>query len=276
MREERIWIIAAAVLMFLLVMGVVQLVLMRRRRQLERQYKELEQTLCNGGEQYRKAVEENRDYRHIRHDLKKQERIKEMVAKGSGITRYTGNVVLDSVLTQEKMTAESSGIALNIDVPDGLVLGLSDSEIVSLFANLLDNAREACGRCSEKSTQSTKNTGEKQSAHNPKRTNRKSRSVHISERTAEQSRQAHNAGQSPWEISIAITSTGNDMCIAVVNSKPSDEHPDVKDIKTSKSDKENHGFGVAIIRSIVAKYGGVMQMSDGGDVFRVEINITGI
>ena len=238
MREERIWIIAAAVLMLLLVMSVVQLVLMRRRRQLERQYKELEQTLCNGGEQYRKAVEENRDYRHIRHDLKKQERIMEMVAKGSGITQYTGNVVLDSVLTQEKMSAESSGIVLNIDVPDDLALSLSDSELVSLFANLLDNAREACVRCSGK--------------------------------------MAYNAGQRPREISIAITSTGNDMCIAVVNSKPSDEHPNVKDIKTSKPDKENHGCGVAIIRSIVAKYGGVMQMSDGGDVFRVEINIPGI
>lgn len=238
MREERIWIIAAAVLMLLLVMSVVQLVLMRRRRQLERQYKELEQTLCNGGEQYRKAVEENRDYRHIRHDLKKQERIMEMVAKGSGITQYTGNVVLDSVLTQEKMSAESSGIVLNIDVPDDLALSLSDSELVSLFANLLDNAREACVRCSGK--------------------------------------MAYNAGQRPREISIAITSTGNDMFIAVVNSKPSDEHPNVKDIKTSKPDKENHGFGVAIIRSIVAKYGGVMQMSDGGDVFRVEINIPGI
>ena len=238
MREERIWIIAAAVLMLLRVMSVVQLVLMRRRRQLERQYKELEQTLCNGGEQYRKAVEENRDYRHIRHDLKKQERIMEMVAKGSGITQYTGNVVLDSVLTQEKMSVESSGIVLNIDVPDDLALSLSDSELVSLFANLLDNAREACVRCSGK--------------------------------------MAYNAGQRPREISIAITSTGNDMCIAVVNIKPSDEHPNVKDIKTSKPDKENHGFGVAIIRSIVAKYGGVMQMSDGGDVFRVEINIPGI
>lgn len=136
------------------------------------------------------------------------------------------------------MSAESSGIVLNIDVPDDLALSLSDSELVSLFANLLDNAREACVRCSGK--------------------------------------MAYNAGQRPREISIAITSTGNDMCIAVVNSKPSDEHPNVKDIKTSKPDKENHGFGVAIIRSIVAKYGGVMQMSDGGDVFRVEINIPGI
>ena len=136
-------------------------------------------------------------------------------------------------------------------MPDNLKISLTDKEIVSLFANLLDNAREACERCSEKSTQSTEMTDEKQLAH-------------ISESPD---------WQSSLEISIAITSTGNDICIAVENNKPSDEHSDVKDIKTSKPDKENHGFGVAIIRSIVAKYGGMMQMSDGGEVFRVEINI---
>lgn len=241
MRGDNIWIIVAAAVLLLLVLSALQLVIMRRRRQAERKYKELEQTFCDGGEQYRKAVEENRDYRHIRHDLKKQERIMDMVARGTGITKYTGNVVLDSVLTQEKSAAEKSGIALNIDVPDNLKISLTDKEKVSLFANLLDNAREACERCSGKPTQSAEKTEEKQ-----------------------------------LEISIAITSAGNDMCITVENSKPSDEHPDVKDIKTSKPDKENHGFGVAIIRSIVAKYGGMMQMSDGGEVFRVEINIPGI
>lgn len=251
MRGDNIWIMVAAAVLLLLVMSALQLVIMRRRRQAERQYKELEQTFCDDGEQYRKVVEENRDYRHIRHDLKKQERIMEMVARGTGITKYTGNVVLDSVLTQEKSAAEKSGIALNIDVPDNLKISLTDKEIVSLFANLLDNAREACERCSEKSTQSTEMTDEKQLAH-------------ISESPD---------WQSSLEISIAITSTGNDICIAVENNKPSDEHSDVKDIKTSKPDKENHGFGVAIIRSIVAKYGGMMQMSDGGEVFRVEINI---
>ena len=146
MRGDNIWIIAAAILLMLLVMSAIQLVLIRRRRQLERQYKDLEQTISDD-EQYRRAVDENRNYRHIRHDLKKQERVMAMVAEGTGITKYTGNIVLDTVLTQEYSDAALSGIVMNIDVTGEFDTGLSDKEIVSLFANLLDNAREACERC---------------------------------------------------------------------------------------------------------------------------------
>ena len=72
MRGDNIWIIAAAALLLLLVMSAIQLVLLRRRRQLERQYKELEQTISDDDEQYMRIVDESRNYRHIRHDLKKQ------------------------------------------------------------------------------------------------------------------------------------------------------------------------------------------------------------
>lgn len=99
MRGDNIWIIAAAILLMLLVMSAIQLVLLRRRRQLERQYKELEQTISDDDEQYMRIVDESRNYRHIRHDLKKQERVMSMAAGGTGITKYTGNIVLDSVLT---------------------------------------------------------------------------------------------------------------------------------------------------------------------------------
>ena len=45
---DNIWIIAAAILLMLLVMSAIQLVLIRRRRQLERQYKDLEQMSSTG------------------------------------------------------------------------------------------------------------------------------------------------------------------------------------------------------------------------------------
>ena len=147
MRGDNIWIIAAAALLLLLVMSAIQLVLLRRRRQLERQYKELEQTISGDDEQYMRIVDESRNYRHIRHDLKKQERVMAMAAGGIGITKYTGNIVLDSVLTQEYSDAEAGGIVMDINALDGLGIELSDKEIVSLFANLLDNARESCERC---------------------------------------------------------------------------------------------------------------------------------
>lgn len=43
--------------------------------------------------------------------------------------------------------------------------------------------------------------------------------------------------------------------------------------QTRKWDKENHGYGVKSIRSIVARYGGQMQFSTEGQVFSLEILI---
>lgn len=241
MRGDNIWIIAAAALLLLLVMSAIQLVLLRRRRQLERQYKELEQTISDDDEQYMRIVDESRNYRHIRHDLKKQERVMAMAAGGTGITKYTGNIVLDSVLTQEYSDAEAGGIVMDINALDGLGIELSDKEIVSLFANLLDNARESCEKCRK------------------------------------------NGGQAPLRIDISIKllpkgpdpsdPLGTWLLIEVENSKSETEHMDVDDIKTSKSDKVNHGYGVAIICDIVRKYNGEIYMRDERDMFRTEIRI---
>ena len=241
MRGDNIWIIAAAALLLLLVMSAIQLVLLRRRRQLERQYKELEQTISGDDEQYMRIVDESRNYRHIRHDLKKQERVMAMAAGGTGITKYTGNIVLDSVLTQEYSDAEAGGIVMDINALDGLGIELSDKEIVSLFANLLDNARESCERCRK------------------------------------------NGGQAPLRIDISIKllpkgpdpsdPLGTWLLIEVENSKSETEHMDVDDIKTSKADKANHGYGVAIICDIVRKYNGEIYMRDERDMFRTEIRI---
>ena len=241
MRGDNIWIMAAAALLLLLVMSAIQLVLLRRRRQLERQYKELEQTISDDDEQYMRIVDESRNYRHIRHDLKKQERVMAMAAGGIGITKNTGNIVLDSVLTQEYSDAEAGGIVMDINALDGLGIELSDKEIVSLFANLLDNARESCERCRK------------------------------------------NGGQAPLRIDISIKllpkgpdpsdPLGTWLLIEVENSKSETEHMDVDDMKTSKADKANHGYGVAIICDIVRKYNGEIYMRDERDMFRTEIRI---
>lgn len=130
---------------------------------------------------------------------------------------------------------------MDINVLDGLDIELSDKEIVSLFANLLDNARESCERCRK------------------------------------------NGGQAPLriDISIKLLNKGPDpsgplgtwLLIEVENSKSETEHMDVDDIKTSKSDKVNHGYGVAIICDIVRKYNGEIYMRDERDMFRTEIRI---
>lgn len=57
---------------------------------------------------------------------------------------WTGNRILDLILSQKKSVAEKSGIKFQIwtlRIPE---LSIKESEICALFGNLLDNALEAC------------------------------------------------------------------------------------------------------------------------------------
>lgn len=57
---------------------------------------------------------------------------------------WTGNEMLDIILTQKKTEAEREDISFEINSVLMFKLPLSDKELVSVFGNLLDNAIEAC------------------------------------------------------------------------------------------------------------------------------------
>lgn len=59
---------------------------------------------------------------------------------------WTGNSVLDFILSQKKAEAEGKGIPFSIVTEQLAELPFSDNEIIALFGNLLDNAIEACER----------------------------------------------------------------------------------------------------------------------------------
>ena len=59
---------------------------------------------------------------------------------------YTGNPVLDLILGQKRMTAQSQGFSFKLQASPLSGLPFSNREICSLFGNLLDNAIEACRR----------------------------------------------------------------------------------------------------------------------------------
>ena len=58
----------------------------------------------------------------------------------------TGNRALDITLTRKSLLCEKKGITLTCSIDGGKLGFLSDSEIYSLFSNLLDNAIEAVDR----------------------------------------------------------------------------------------------------------------------------------
>lgn len=57
---------------------------------------------------------------------------------------WTGNRILDLLLNQKMEKAKSEGIKVDINVGVIHKIPLSDSELISIYGNLLDNAIEAC------------------------------------------------------------------------------------------------------------------------------------
>lgn len=91
----------------------------------------------------------------IKHYLEtgEQEKLKTylegLLASGGALKsgEYTGHTLIDSILTMELETAGARGIYVEAE-GDSLPpeLSVKDSELTSLFMNLLENAIEACGR----------------------------------------------------------------------------------------------------------------------------------
>ena len=59
------------------------------------------------------------------------------------LEQWTGNQILDFILSQKKEQAEQKGIELIISASLILKFNISESDICAVFANLLDNAIEA-------------------------------------------------------------------------------------------------------------------------------------
>ena len=59
----------------------------------------------------------------------------------------------------------------------------------------------------------------------------------------------------------------------VENTKRNDIMIDVKNIFTTKADRELHGYGITIIKELVEKNGGELQMEDKGEVFYLEFKV---
>ena len=59
---------------------------------------------------------------------------------------YTGNQILDLILSQKRIAAEKKGIPFEMQVMPLSELPFEEREICALFGNLLDNAIEACDR----------------------------------------------------------------------------------------------------------------------------------
>ncbi len=223
-------IIAIAVIVFLTI--IVRLYIVDQTRKIIR----LEKHYADGS----RVVEELKDYNNLLSGYAGEDYKADLYGYENNydIIEYTGNSLLDALLSYKKYQAEKAGIKTDVIRTDmessfygvdaterGCHINwrLNETDTVALIFNLMDNAIEASSKCVQPF-------------------------IHISIEVAD--------------------------CIKMIfeNSKPSDINSDVT-FSTSKKDKRAHGFGIEVVRELVEKYNGKAEFEDRIDTFAVTLEI---
>ena len=144
----------------------------------------------------------------------------------------TNDTILDCTISDKRDLAKQKQIVFTYNIPTGLPeIRMEDVDKIRLFANLLDNAIEAA-EC-----------------------------VPVQDADGENKRFIH----------VSVLNRGSNFFITVENSKRTEIAVMENQFHTTKSDEENHGRGVRIIRQIVARYDGTVEFTDKGDTFEVAV-----
>lgn len=78
-------------------------------------------------------------------------------------------------------------------------------------------------------------------------------------------------GREERRISLKARYTGESLCIEVENSRVGELKESKAGLLTTKTDKENHGYGLRSVRDVVENYCGHMDITAASDTFRVTI-----
>ncbi len=84
--------------------------------------------------------------------------------------------------------------------------------------------------------------------------------------------EAAEKAQAPF-VSISAVATKGVWSIKVSNAKSSAITPLDRNMRTTKQDATNHGMGLKIIKQIIHKHGGIINMEDSGDTFHTTVTI---
>lgn len=148
---------------------------------------------------------------------------------------YTGNQILDLILSQKQMTAAQKEIDLRIKTTLLGKLAFEEKEICALFGNLLDNALEACEMVAEKEKRHSE--------------------IRIE--------------QHKHMLFIEVSNSKNK------GSKQTDKNRNLfkraADFQTTKKNTSIHGYGLKIIEQIVNRYEGEIEYKVEEEKFCVAI-----
>ncbi|MBE5954299.1 MAG: sensor histidine kinase [Lachnospiraceae bacterium] len=200
--------------------------MIRDRKELEVERKQLIRIINEGNDLYQRAVNENKGLKYVKHDYKKRQQIVKISKDNEDYIHLTGYKVLDIILDTKRREAGLNNINFFLSVEKLTNWRIKDGETISLFTNLLDNAMEAANKLE----------GEKY-------------------------------------VNLMLKQREDKVVLEIKNSKNPEETPIELNMITTKSDYENHGYGIKIINDIVKRNNGYIRMQDNKDEFIIEIII---
>ena len=215
---------------------------------IQEQYIEAELEYIN---QYKKSQNETRAFRHdIANNLallstmlgegkqdEAEEHLDELLGSVRGMSpKYvTGDEMLDCIVGMKAMSMEEKGISFEIDGTIEGGLDMKAIDICNIFANAIDNAIEACEKISEESKRWIKLTAKK--------------TDHFLNINLDNSMVSEKNGVSADNLFKGVGR------------------------KTSKKDKNLHGFGTINMKNTLEKYSGTLKAREEDNTFSLSIII---
>lgn len=144
--------------------------------------------------------------------------------EGNMLPIHTNNLVIDALLNQRYILANSKKIKINFDVQDLEKTKIEDNIFVTILSNGLNNAIEACDKL--------------------------------------------EPGQERL-IDVKIINEEHEMIISIENTINEDVKIIDGHIKTSKRDKEQHGYGISSIATVVRENNGKLFIDSNGHTFKM-------
>lgn len=195
---------------------------------------------------------------NVMEEMQKDEEGQKLLKKIDKKSRnFTGIPVVDCLIREKEKLCEKEGISF---IKEGVTIEdtkISEYELVSLFANLLDNAIEAAknvrveseNRTAEKETENAVGNVVECIVENPRED--------VEEKVAKRM------------VKLEVTRQQGYIKIVVRNTKLSTQTPIDNNFMTTKKEKSRHGLGNYIVREIVEKKDGRVTYCDEGDTMNV-------
>lgn len=127
---------------------VIQIYYFIKLKKLKSENRQLEQSLSYEKQQYQKIAKVNKSLKYVKHDLEKYMNVVREIEADEDLGNLTKDDLINRIIIMKKREALSRGIRFTHEKPGSISLPLTDSEIIRLFTNVLDNAIEAAQMCS--------------------------------------------------------------------------------------------------------------------------------